>query len=269
MKLLSYFRIRTKLTLLLSLSAIALLLSMTVAASLIRQRMFDDRVDKLRSVADTALGIAKALEGQVMAHTMSREQALEQFRKAAQAIRFDNGDGYIVVQNIDTSMIVAHGADPKLDGKPSSAKAANGARLVDLIRDALRNTNEGFVSYMYAKPGETQTQPKIAFVVRFVPWNVVFTIGAYTGDLDASFGAFAVQLAIIAGPILLVTLLVAWLINRDITVPLDGLKAAMDRLAKGDLSTLIPGIGRRDEVGGMAEALLVFKDAQVEAGWRA
>jgi methyl-accepting chemotaxis protein len=82
MKLLSSLRIRTKLTLLLSLSAIALVLSMSVAASLIRQRMFDDRVDKLRGVTETALGIAKALEDQVVTHAMTREQALEQFRKA-------------------------------------------------------------------------------------------------------------------------------------------------------------------------------------------
>ena len=99
MHLLSHLRVRTKLMLLIGMSAFALVLSTSVAASLIRQRMFDDRVDKLRGVTETALGIAKALEDQVAAHGMTREQALEQFRKAAQAIRFDNGDGYIVAQD--------------------------------------------------------------------------------------------------------------------------------------------------------------------------
>jgi methyl-accepting chemotaxis protein len=265
MKFLSQLRIRTKLTLLLGMSVVALVLSMSMAASLIRQRMFDDRVDKLRGVTETALGVAKALDDQVSAHTMTREQALEQFRKAAQAIRFDNGDGYIVVQKLNDSMIIAHGVDPNLNGKPSTAKVASGARLIDLIRDVLRNSDKGFVSYMFAKPGETQVQPKIAYVARFAPWDAVFTIGAYTGDLDASFNAFAGRLAAIIGPILLVTLAVAWLINRDITVSLGGLQTAMDRLAKGDLATLIPGAGRGDEVGGMAAAVQVFKRAQEEA----
>ena len=44
----------------------------------------------------------------------------------------------------------------------------------------------------------------------------------------------------IGGVILVVTLLAAWLVNRDITVSLGALKTAMDRLAKGDLATVIP-----------------------------
>ncbi len=72
------------------------------------------------------------------------------------------------------------------------------------------------------------------------------------------------RLSLIGGLVLLVTLLAAWLINRDITVSLGSLKAAMERLAKGDLATAIPGTDRRDEVGAMAAAVLVFKDSMTE-----
>ena len=40
----------------------------------------------------------------------------------------------------------------------------------------------------------------------------------------------------------------------------------MRRLAGGDLSTEIPGVGRSDEIGGMAAAVQVFKDAAAEKG---
>jgi methyl-accepting chemotaxis protein len=40
---------------------------------------------------------------------------------------------------------------------------------------------------------------------------------------------------------------------------------AMRRLAGDDLATEIPGIGRGDEVGAMAAAVLVFKDSMIEA----
>lgn len=107
----------------------------------------------------------------------------------------------------------------------------------------MRNRNEGYVSYLFAKPGKTATQPKIAYVTRFVPWNLVFTVGTYTGDLTAAFRASLEDLAAIGGVILIVTLLTAWLSNRDITGSLGRLKSA----------------DRRDEVGQMAGVVLVFK----------
>jgi methyl-accepting chemotaxis protein len=52
---------------------------------------------------------------------------------------------------------------------------------------------------------------------------------------------------------------------RAIAGPIQGMTAAMARLANGDMSTAIPGTGRADEVGEMAEAVQVFKDNMIEA----
>ena len=73
------------------------------------------------------------------------------------------------------------------------------------------------------------------------------------------------RLSAIGGLILAVTLLAAWLVNRDISGSLGNLKRAMEQLARGDLATAIPGTARRDEVGGMAQAMLVFKDHMAKA----
>ena len=108
-------------------------------------------------------------------------------------------------------------------------------------------------------------QDKVSYVEMFAPWQLVFIAGAWIDDVDAAFRTALLRLGLIGGAILLVTLLVAWRVNRDITGSFGGLKTAMDRLANGDLSTSIPGTERRDEVGDMAAALLVFKDHMVEA----
>ncbi|WP_448188741.1 bacteriohemerythrin [Azospirillum sp. sgz301742] len=55
-------------------------------------------------------------------------------------------------------------------------------------------------------------------------------------------------------------LLMAFLIGRSISAPVVSITDAMHRLAEGDKSTTIPGVGRKDEVGQMAETLRVFKD---------
>ena len=152
MHILSHFKLRTKLTLLLGLSTVALVVSIGAAASLMERRMIDDRVDKLRAITQSMIGVAQSLEDQVAAHQLTHEQALDQFRRAAHTIRFDAGAGYIVAQTLDSSMIVVHGANPGLEGKTSTAKVGDGRPLTDIIADTLRNTNEGFVRYIVAKP---------------------------------------------------------------------------------------------------------------------
>ncbi len=61
-----------------------------------------------------------------------------------------------------------------------------------------------------------------------------------------------------------VATVIALLLMRDIVRPLTQMRAAMARLAAGDLATEIPCANRKDEVGGMAQALAVFKQGQAE-----
>lgn len=185
MRLLSRLRLRTKLAILLGLSALVLVVSIGVSASILRERMVSDRIDKLRAVVDVSVGLAQSLENQVEAHKLTREQALAQYRDAAHAMRFDAGNGYIFAQTLD-NMFVIHGADPNLENTASEAKDANGTLLTSLITAALGSSDHGVVSYGFTRPGQTTVQPKVAFVERFAPWNLVFATGAYTDDRSGS-----------------------------------------------------------------------------------
>jgi methyl-accepting chemotaxis protein len=57
--------------------------------------------------------------------------------------------------------------------------------------------------------------------------------------------------------------LMGWLLSSTIGAPVSRMTAVMRRLASGDNDAEIPAIGRKDEVGLMADALLSFKDAAV------
>jgi len=57
---------------------------------------------------------------------------------------------------------------------------------------------------------------------------------------------------------------IALLLMRDIVRPLTRMRAAMARLAAGELATEIPGAHRADEVGDMAQAVSVFKQGLVD-----
>ena len=74
------------------------------------------------------------------------------------------------------------------------------------------------------------------------------------------------RLTLIAGGIFVALLaaLLAWLLSRITVRPIVGMTAAMGRLASGEHDIDVPAVGRGDEVGRMADAVLVFKQAAIE-----
>ncbi len=60
-------------------------------------------------------------------------------------------------------------------------------------------------------------------------------------------------------------LLASTLIARSLSAPVVAMTRAMEKLARGDLTVLIPGVTRRDEIGAMALAVEVFRTNAKEA----
>ncbi len=58
--------------------------------------------------------------------------------------------------------------------------------------------------------------------------------------------------------------LLAWMLSRSIVRPIVGMTSAMGRLAGGENNIDVPALDRHDEVGRMAQSVLVFKDAAIE-----
>jgi methyl-accepting chemotaxis protein len=263
--MISHLRIGTKMVLLMGLSALAMIAIAASGAMTLHQRMLDDRTDKLRAVVDSGIAIAADLEARVGNKELTRQQALDLFHRDIRSIRFDDGTGYLAVTDTRTGNILMHGVNPALEGKPTPNDAATGRPIASLIDEAVRTSDRGMTSYMFPRPGQTVPLRKVTAAARFPAWNAVVFAGAYTDDLDASFNASMLRTGVVGGVILLVTLLAAWLVNRDITVSLGALKMAMDRLANGDLATTIPDTDRRDEMGSMAATVRVFRDHMIEA----
>jgi methyl-accepting chemotaxis protein len=63
---------------------------------------------------------------------------------------------------------------------------------------------------------------------------------------------------------LLLSVIAGWMLARSIGVPVAAMTTAMVRLARGDVSIAIPGSGRRDEIGEMADAVTAFKEGAIE-----
>jgi methyl-accepting chemotaxis protein len=233
---------------------IAVLDSRELASSLKQQKQIE-----LKHLAELALGIVKEAHAASQKGDIAVADAQKTAMTRVAALRYGNND-YFWINDMQPRMVM-HPMKPELNGSDLSAnKDPNGKALfVDFV-NVVRKDGAGFVPYEWPKPGFERPQPKLSYVVGFAPWNWVIGTGVYIDDLDAQTWASTQRSLIAAGLVLLLALAVSMFVARGITRPLQRMTGAMKDLAGGKLDVEVPGIGRRDEVGEMADAVEVFKN---------
>src|SRR4030088_2590461 len=202
MGLLSRLKIRTKLASMVVLSALTVCALIALSALMSRGRMIEDRIGQLHATVDMLVGLAQTLQDEVTAGKMTLAEAQTQFRQRGRKMTFNNGQGYPVVYNADTS-IMLNGANPQLEGKITGATDSNGVVIADAqLRAARQSPEGGTTSYLYPRPGQTVPVRKMVFVRQFAPWNVIMSYGVYVDDIDEDVNALLLRLGAIGGALL-------------------------------------------------------------------
>jgi methyl-accepting chemotaxis protein len=237
----------------LGLLGITILDSRELASGLREQKQIE-----LKHLAELALGIVKEEHAASQKGDIAVADAQKRALARISALRYGNND-YFWINDMQPRMVM-HPIKPEMNGSDLSAyKDPNGKTLfVDFV-NVVRKDGAGFVPYEWPKPGFDRPQPKLSYVVGFAPWSWVIGTGVYIDDLSAQTWASTQRALLAAGLVLLITLAVSVLVARGITRPLQRITGAMKDLAGGKLDVEVPGTGRRDEVGEMAEAVEVFK----------
>ena len=217
---------------------------------------------ELRHLTDMAIGMIKEEQAAVKAGGRTIAEAQQRALARLEALRYA-GNEYFFILDTQTRLLM-HPLQPKLVGRDlSDFRDSSGDLHYKIIVDAAR-VGDGVVRYNQNRPGVAEPQPKLSYVASFVPWGWVIVTGVYIDDLDAQ-AWISIQHSLLgAGFVLVLTLVVSTLMARGITKPLNRMTIAMKDLAVGKLDIEVPGIGRRDEVGEMADALLIFKEQAVE-----
>ena len=154
-------------------------------------------------------------------------------------------------------------ANPALIGKSGAEiRDRNGVYVIrEAVRGALTPVPE-FVTYEWPRPNDPKgpTYEKLAYSVHFKPWDWVIGTGVYTDDLRSAFLGMMTVFGLVVAGLSALALLLGWAVARSVTRPLSRVHGVMLRLADHDLDAEVPERGRRDEIGGMARTLEVFKE---------
>ncbi|MCH2394888.1 MULTISPECIES: methyl-accepting chemotaxis protein [Oceanibaculum] len=211
-------------------------------------KMLDDINDMAAAIVDQQSGIRGYLISGDPAYLAPYENGTKRYAAAIEALKAD-----LVVDD-----------DPKqrerleklttlhkdwIDTVASRQIAA--MRDVDTIEDArtLEAVGAGkrFIDGIRALK-EEMSQTEQAQVTRAVEIEYAAISTTYTAIIIGGVIALAVAITL------------ALMLSRGIVTPISRMTDAMTRLAGGDKTIEIPAVGRKDEVGEMAEAVQVFKD---------
>jgi len=95
-------------------------------------------------------------------------------------------NGYFWI-NDTKAVIVDHPIKPKLNGRNlANFTDKGGKKIFSEFARVASASGEGFVDYVWPKPGFDKPQPKISFVKIFKPYNWVVGTGAYVSDVTSS-----------------------------------------------------------------------------------
>jgi methyl-accepting chemotaxis protein len=261
--LLNNFSIQTKLLSLVLVTTIAICCIAGAALWFNYQRMYQDRVNTVRSMVEVGHSLAAKLEAEAAAGRMTREEAQTRFKEAVIAIRY-SGQEYIFANSYDL-VAFAH-PNPKLMGRDvSGLKDSNGIPIIAELLKIARAKNEGTYTYDWPlRPDDAKTGVKLVYVKDFSPWKIVIGTGVFIEDIRTDFIAMLWKIvgivALLALPAIGLIALVGW----KVSVSIRRVGTKMQVLADGDLAIELPDAERRDEIGQMARAVEIFRDSLAE-----
>ncbi|MCF8481659.1 MAG: cache domain-containing protein [Rhodospirillum sp.] len=241
-----------KLAVLVVVSLAGIVATAAIGLGQLRSTMMEDRQDKVKAVVDMAVTQVKVA---------GKSEAAKDLVRAA---RYGNGD-YLFILDFQ-GRVVMHPISPELDGTIRiQDKDSNGVSFFKDMVSVAETQGSGFVSYDWPKKAGGNPLPKITYVQAVPDMGWIIGSGIYVDDVDA---AFIDQALIFGGVVLVLVLglaLLSTMVARGLTGPLLAMTKTMRGLAEGDLNVTVEGEGRADEVGAMANAVVVFREHMREA----
>ena len=210
----------------------------------------ESTLQNLIQVAESSLNreVAKWKQGKI-----SLEEAQSTVLEELRSLAYD-GENYFWVNDLDCVMLM-HPKSPELEGESMvDVKDPDGIYIFQEFTQVAKSEGQGFVHYMWPKPGEAKAMPKISYIVHQPDWDWVIGTGIYVEDIREKTNAVSfviIGIMIVCG--LLAVGLSVW-VAYAIVVPIKKGVEFTKQVASGDLSATVECV-RTDELGVLIEEL--------------
>ncbi len=211
------------------------------------------RRNEIQHVVETAWGVLDYYAGLADSGELDTEAAQQQAIEAVGSLRFDE-DNYYWINDFQPRMVM-HPFNRELVGQDlSDYRDPQGKALFVEMAELCRRQGQGFIEYVWHKPGSTMPAGKVSYVKQLPQWRWIIGAGVYTDDIERNLArVFYTTLGIFCA-LLLGVVVVTLIVSRQIAVPLGQAVEAMEKLGNGNFDVHL-GMTRKDEIGRMANAI--------------
>ena len=258
MILLRQIKISRRLALLIALFLSGFLITTSAILIEYRSSLLESRGHQTQVLVETTYSLLESYYQRSQSAELTEQEARTRALTAISKLRYDSSN-YFWLNDYQAKMIM-HPIKPALDGKDlANFTDPSGKKIFTEMVQMVKSNGEGFVPYQWPKPGAEKAVDKISFVKGFKPWQLIIGSGVYIDDVNAAFNKIAFTIAVVTLLILIPLVIIASLIARSISSPINATTKAMNNISEGegDLTQRLRTEGN-DEVASLVLAFNTF-----------
>ncbi len=238
---------------------------------------YEEAVDEgykteIKSQVQSALAVIQSEYDKFQAGEKTEEQAQEDAKDAVRAMRYrDDQSGYFWIDGMDY-VLVMHAVLTDQEGdNRKDLKDQNGVMITQSVVNVCNSADKcGYNEFYFTKSDGRTIAPKIAYSELFEPWGWAVCTGNYVDDMNATkevvrkelneeYMGVLVRTNAVFFTVILISLIVAFVVGRQIVDPLKKIQIFAQMISEGNLTTSVQ-VKTRNEIGQTADALHVAQE---------
>ncbi len=213
----------------------------------VETKLVSEKQRNVKNAVEVAYGVLEEYNELYQNGDMTLDEAKAAAAEVIKDIRYE-GEEYFWINNLNLVMIM-HPIKKNLNNTSiADTKDPKGKYLFREMVKVAQAQGEGYVNYMWPKPGFTEPVPKTSFVKAFESWGWLIGSGIYIDDVESDLAAFRNEIILFMIIIGVVALLLGYFTARTIANPIKRLEKAAAKVAEGDTSVQVDA-NSNDEVG--------------------
>ncbi|MGM0608096.1 MAG: methyl-accepting chemotaxis protein [Candidatus Muiribacteriota bacterium] len=189
--------------------------------------LYTTRYDTAKAATDIGYSTLQHYYNLYKEGEMELVEAQDAAMQAIKNIRYEGQEYFWINDNtLPYPTMIMHSTNPALDGQILNDPSFNVARdvnqnLFQAFVEECRDGGEGFVDYLWPKPGETENSPKMSYVKLFEEWDWIIGTGVYIDDVEENLKAIFYPVIISFIVLFIILGVLSWAIIKSITNPVN------------------------------------------------
>ncbi len=215
--------------------------------------VIDQRTEaKLMDIVDLPHSILETHYNAYKEGKYTEEEAKSLAKEAIVGLRYDTSNYFFI--NDHDNISVLHPIKPELQGNDmSGVKDENDVYLFVEMSRVAKADGEGFVEYMWPKPGADDSLPKLSFVKSFDQWEWIIGTGVYVDDVTAIKQSIRNSIVVVTLLMTGVSIMLSFVAGNMIAKPLKRLSIASNQVVDGNFDVDLD-FDSTDEVGELSRS---------------